>query len=140
MPGLLKISEAASLGLHAMMVMAQDARTMHSAARLSKRLQSSENHLAKVLQRLAKVGLVRSTRGPKGGFVLGRSPDQISLLEIYEALDGPLELAQCLLHAPVCRGKKCVFGNLVKNLNRQVGRHLRQTKLSTQVGKETSHE
>jgi len=140
MAGILKISEAASLGLHAMIVMAQDEGTLYSAAHLSEVLQSSENHLAKVLQRLAKVGLVRSTRGPKGGFVLGKSPNQISLMDIYEALDGPLEPTRCLLHTPVCRGRKCVFGNLIKNLNRQVGHHLLTTRLSTQVAKETSHE
>jgi Rrf2 family protein len=133
MPGVLRISEAASLGLHAMMVLARDSSRMYSAGDLSEVLKVSEAHLAKVLQRLARVGLVKSTRGPHGGFVLGRPADEISLLEVYEAIDGPLGPVECLLHAPVCKGGQCIFGDLIHSISRQIGEHLAKTKLSTQA-------
>ncbi len=132
MTNILKISEATSLGLHAMMVLARDSSKTLSAGDLSQELRVSEAHLAKVLQRLAKVGLVKSTRGPKGGFVLGRLAEDISLLEIYEAIEGPLAPVECLLERPVCCGGKCVFGDIIKNINSQIGRHLAITKLSSQ--------
>jgi len=133
MTSLLKISEAASLGLHAMMVLARNSHKMLSVHGLCAELHASEAHLAKVLQRLAKVGLVRSPRGPKGGFLLGKPAEVTNLLEIYEAIEGPLAPVECLLEKPVCSGGKCVFGDIIKNINQQVGQHMANTKLSTQT-------
>ncbi|MFA5863308.1 MAG: Rrf2 family transcriptional regulator [Phycisphaerae bacterium] len=132
MQSVLKISEAASLGLHSMMVLARDPARKLSVGELSKILRSSEAHLAKVLQRLAKVRLVKSTRGPRGGFLLGRPAAKINLLEVYEAIEGPLAMTKCLLPKPICCGGKCVFGDVIKNVNRQISEHLAMTKLSSQ--------
>lgn len=51
--------------------------------------------LAKILQQLARKGLLRSSKGPQGGFILNVPPDEIRLLDIVEALDGlqPFQLA-----------------------------------------------
>ena len=46
-------------------------------------------YLAKILQDLARIGLLQSTRGRGGGFRLGRAPEDIRLLEVVEAVDGP---------------------------------------------------
>ncbi len=51
--------------------------------------------LAKVMQALAKRGLVASVPGPTGGYRLGRSATEISVGEVVEAMDGPLAIAQC---------------------------------------------
>jgi Rrf2 family protein len=51
--------------------------------------------LAKILQRLAKVGLVRSTAGMNGGYTLARPAGDISVLEVILAVDGPLFLTAC---------------------------------------------
>jgi Rrf2 family protein len=128
--GILKISEAASLGLHAMMILAGKVPAMVSASEISEILHASEATLAKVLQRLAKVGLVKSTRGPKGGFLLGKPPQKINLLEVYEAIEGPLLPVSCLLHQPVCPDGKCIFGDIVKNIHGQIAQHLANTTLA----------
>jgi Rrf2 family protein len=132
MSSLVKISEAASLGLHAMLVLAQNLARRYSSAELSKTLKVSFGHLRIVLMDLAKVGLVNAVRGPHGGFVLGRPADEISLLDIYQAIEGPVEPATCLLSEPVCKNGKCVFGDLIQNINQQVAEHLARTKLSSQ--------
>ncbi len=132
MSHVLKISEAASLGIHAMLILARDPSKTSSAGEISRVMDVSEAHLAKVLQRLVRVELVKSTRGPKGGFSLGKPADQISLLEIYEAIEGKLAEVKCLLHKPVCKKAECVFGDLIQQINRQVCEHLTKTKLSTQ--------
>ena len=132
MASLVKISEAASLGLHAMMVLARDSHILYSAGELSKVLNASEAHLAKVLQRLVKEGLVKSARGPKGGFTLGRSAELINLLQIYEAIEGPLTAVECLLPEPVCKDRKCVFGDLIQTLNRQISERMASTTLASQ--------
>ena len=58
--------------------------------------------LSKVLQALAKKGLIISTRGVGGGFCLARPPEQITLCEIVEAIDGPIMPNQCLMGEGVC--------------------------------------
>lgn len=49
---------------------------------------ASRHHVAKVLQRLAQTGLIASKRGPGGGFYLKAKPERISLLDIYESIEG----------------------------------------------------
>ncbi len=60
-------------------------------------------YLAKLFQALAKKGFVRSVRGPEGGFTLAMSPERISLLDIIEAVEGPIYLNDCLIRAGQCQ-------------------------------------
>lgn len=55
-----------------------------------------ESYLAKIFQDMAKEGLIRSHRGAKGGFSLARPPEQITLRQIIEAVEGPIALSRCL--------------------------------------------
>jgi Rrf2 family protein len=129
---LLKISEAASLGIHTMCLLAAKTETSNAEGKvteLAKALDVSENHLAKVMQRLAKKGLVNSTRGPKGGFSLAKQPAEITLLNIYEAIEGPLPNKTCLLDRKTCGGK-CVLGSLVETMNREIKEHFEKTTLA----------
>jgi Rrf2 family protein len=119
MPGLLKISEAAILALHALIYIASRESETVTNTEIAEYLNASENHLSKVLQRLAKAGLVVSTRGPRGGFSLGRDAASITLREIFELFEGPMLTNSCLLPTPVCGGD-CVFGGLLSNLNTHV--------------------
>jgi len=64
--------------------------------------------LVKIFKEFNKTGLVRSFRGANGGYVLGRSPDTISLLQIVEAVEGPITPNRCV--SGTCeyeRGKDC---------------------------------
>ena len=82
------------------------------------------------MQRLARAGLVDSSRGPQGGFRLGRPAYTIRLIEIYEAIEGPLNEGGCLLGEPICGGKVCVLGEVVQSVNRQIREYLAKTRLS----------
>ncbi len=124
MSGSLRISEAAALALHTMVYLAGDPSTQYSAGNLSRVICVSEAHLAKVLQRLAKEGLLVSVRGPKGGFRLARKTDEITLLDVFEAIDGPYEPSECLMHDRTCGQMGCLFGDLLGNINRQVRDYL----------------
>lgn len=64
--------------------------------------------LAKITGPLLRRGILSAVRGVKGGFRLGRPPDTISLLEVIEALQGPLSFNKCLIRPGTCeRERNC---------------------------------
>jgi Rrf2 family protein len=130
MTNAIRISEAGSLALHAMAFLAASPRRRLTTGEIASELNVSEAHLSKVLQRLAKAGLVRSARGAKGGFELARPRGKVSLLEVYEAIEGPLSTSKCLLGLPVCGARRCILGDLVEVVNKRVRDHLSKTRLS----------
>lgn len=125
-----KISEAASLAFHAMARLAGQGDRMLQTHEIAEELKVSEAHLSKVLQRLSKAGMVKAVRGPKGGFSLARRSEEIKLIEIYEVIEGKLSSVDCLFHVPVCDGKACVMGDLVKKVNREIRDYFNNTRLS----------
>lgn len=140
MPSFLKISDAASLAFHAMTYLAANPPSPIPANRIASDLGLSQAHLAKVFQRLAKHGLVRSTRGPKGGFALSKPADHITLLDIYEAIEGPMTTTSCLFGTPICGRSMCIFGAMLPKLSSEIRNYLAGTSLSQLVeGGSTNH-
>ena len=128
MAKLIRMSEATALGLHTMIHVARRDDLM-STAQIAEELDASETHLSKVLQQLVRAGLLRSKRGPSGGYSLAREASAIHLLDVYEAFEGPFRRDGCLFVKPVCRQVRCVLGDLVERLRRQAYEHLATTSL-----------
>ncbi len=126
----LKISEAASIAIHSMAYIAANDKELVTSREIVSALKVSDTHLMKVLQRLVKAGLIRSIRGPNGGFLLTRPADHITLLTVYESIEGRPNFNNCLLGTPVCRDKKCILGNLIENVNSEVVNYLSKTNLA----------
>ncbi len=134
MASILKISDAASLAFHAVVYLAANEDRLISTGEMAETLKVSENHLSKVLQRLTRAGLVRSIRGPKGGYLLKRSAQNITLLEVYEAIEGKLVATDCLLGEPVCDRKHCILGGLLASVDSQARDYLASKKISELTG------
>ena len=66
-----------------------------------------KQYLVKIFAMLARVGLVRPVRGKHGGYLLGRPAEDISLLEVIEAVEGPIALNFCQIHPPQCDNEDC---------------------------------
>jgi Rrf2 family protein len=131
MDGMLRISKAAMLGIHALACMATgDVPDPVTASALAGRLAVSEAHLGKVLQRLAKQGLLYSRKGPVGGFTLARPAKSISLLQILEAIDGPSTRGHCVIEGDPPHGASCLIDKLFRQVYEQVHRSLGETVLS----------
>lgn len=126
----LRISEAASLALHSMAYIGANPGRLITSREILSALRVSDTHLMKVLQRLVKAGLIRSIRGPNGGFLLAKRADEITLLDVYEAIEGRIHLGNCLLGDPVCHDKKCILGDLINNVNKKVLDYLSQKDLT----------
>ena len=141
MATVLRISDAASLAMHTMALLAAEPGRVRTTHEIAEGLKVSEAHLSKVLQRLTHQGLVKSVRGPKGGFKLEREREDLKLLEVYEAIEGRLESSNCLLEVQSCNGELCILGALLDQVNREVREYLAGTKLSqlTQVFRRTGH-
>ena len=66
--------------------------------------------LAKIVSQLSVAGLLQTSRGARGGVSLARSPDEISFLEVVEAIDGPILLNECVADASACTfGETCTL-------------------------------
>ncbi len=128
--GLVRTSEAATLALHATAIMASSPESHVTAAVMADGLSASEAHLAKVLQRLAKAGVVTGTRGPGGGFQLTRPAKDISLREVYEAIEGRLQVERCMVGKPLCNKLDCPLGSLFARLSDDVLKTLGRTTLA----------
>lgn len=60
------------------------------------------NYLAKIMRRLVKGGIINSMVGPDGGYALNKSPGEIKLREIYEAIEGDLKMIDCMDKDTIC--------------------------------------
>jgi Rrf2 family protein len=83
----MKMSGGVESALHCCVVLTS-AREPVSAAKLAELHDVSGSYLAKQLQTLSRAGMVRSVQGHAGGYVLTRSPEEITVLDVVEAVDG----------------------------------------------------
>ena len=84
----------------------------------------------KLMQRLNRAGLVKSSMGPKGGFTLSREPSRINLLEIIEAVQGPVTVNRCLVKDQGCdRQPECPVSGTLEKLQEHIESFLTKTTL-----------
>lgn len=109
MSGILNISRAASIGIHACVLIAKSEDRLN-VNQISKALKASSHHVAKVLQKLAAEGVLHSAKGPNGGFSMAIDPAKISLLHIYEIIQGPVREKHCPEFSDICPFPECIWG------------------------------
>lgn len=86
----MKLTQATVYGLHALAYLAKQEGSRPTASHLIARAQGiPELFLLKVLKQLTLAGVLRSLRGPNGGYCLAKKPKDISLLDVVEAVEGP---------------------------------------------------
>lgn len=105
------ISDRSNAAIHALALAATNGGSI-SASAAAERLGVSPSYLAKVLQALAKAGIIASSRGAAGGFSLIGDPAALSCGSVLEALDGPLPRRACLFERAVCATGSCPFSEL----------------------------
>jgi len=132
MAQLIALSEAAAIGLHSMVFIASSNEKLN-VGQISEFIGSSRHHVAKVMQRLVKEDFISSNRGPAGGFELKKKPEEITLLDIYEAIEGPIDTHICLGNKIVCPFKKCIFGELSTNMTLEFRNYMKSRKLAEYI-------
>jgi Rrf2 family transcriptional regulator, nitric oxide-sensitive transcriptional repressor len=129
MAKIVSYSEAASIGMHGMVLVARAGETIN-VQKIADITGSSRHHVAKVMQRLVKEGFLSSNRGPSGGFKLNIEPAKITLLQIYEAIEGQVKVLTCPHEKQVCPFDKCILGSVVTKMTQTFRDHLSENTLS----------
>jgi FeS assembly SUF system regulator len=100
---MLKLSKKADYGLIALKHLAKNfGRGAFSAADIAAVYCISAPLLAKVMQKLARHGIVVATHGASGGYALAKRPEEISALEAINAIDGPFSITSCVTSRGEC--------------------------------------
>ncbi|HEY5653119.1 MAG TPA: Rrf2 family transcriptional regulator [Pontiella sp.] len=132
MADLVKISDGAALAIHSMIQLAIDYKRdrLSTTAEISELFGASRHHLAKVHQRLTRVGLIHSSRGPAGGVALAKDPAQITLLDVYEAIDGPMDQFPCLFGRSGCPRCDCTLSGILPSISELTHNYFGKTTLA----------
>ncbi|MFH1159766.1 MAG: Rrf2 family transcriptional regulator, partial [bacterium] len=122
------LSEASSIAIHSMVLIARSAGGIN-VVKITAHTGFSKNHIAKVLQRLVKSDLLKSVRGPSGGYSLKKEPKEYNLLEVYQAIEGPIEETDCPLAYEVCNYDQCIMGTVINKMTAEFKKFLKEQTL-----------
>jgi Rrf2 family protein len=125
----MQITRQADYALRAMIYLAQLDPTQRAAtSQIAEERLIPPSFLAKIISQLSIAGLIHTSRGARGGVSLARPPEEISLLEVVEAIDGPISLNQCTISAGNCPfGPECPLRPLWCDTQEELIARLRKT-------------
>jgi Rrf2 family protein len=129
---MLKLTKKADYALMAMKHLAERGeQTALSAKDVADAYGIPPEALAKILQRLAKAGLLQSQHGINGGYILGRPAHTISAFEVIQAIDGPLFITSCITVRGECdQTDRCNIREPLRKVNESIEAVLRRIKIS----------
>ncbi|MBE9474744.1 MAG: Rrf2 family transcriptional regulator [Chloroflexi bacterium] len=91
--------------------------------------------LAKIVSQLSVAGLLQTSRGARGGVSLARSPEEISFLEVVEAIDGPILINECVLDESACVfGETCALRPVFCDAQADLVNRLETTSFDSVIG------
>ena len=99
----MQITRQADYATRAVLYLARHQNGKHIAtSRIAREQNIPPSFLAKIISQLSIAGLLHTSRGANGGISLARDPKQITLLQVIEAIDGPIRLNACVTSKDVC--------------------------------------
>lgn len=119
---MLRLSTKCQYGVRAMYEIAKGyPYNKTSIKSISEKQDVSAPFLEQILSRLRKAGIINSVKGPGGGYMLSRTPEEITIASIVNELEGPLAITSCLNPEEGCvRVDSCVIHLLWKSLGNQI--------------------
>ena len=104
---------------------------------IAERQEISENYLGQLIPSLKAAGLVNSSRGAHGGYMLAKEPTGITLKEVIQAMEGSLSLSECLDAPRVCRRvSSCVTRDIWSQMSEKMSEVLESNTLEDMVNRE----
>lgn len=118
---MLRFTKRADYGLMAIHYIAfHQAEGAASSKRIAEAFNIPHELLAKILQRLAKKGLIESHNGPKGGYVLSQTPDKITVGQVIRALEGPINIVNCFEDVDCPQFSRCNLRRPVQKIQASI--------------------
>ncbi|MEM1411235.1 MAG: SUF system Fe-S cluster assembly regulator [Pseudomonadota bacterium] len=99
---MLRISKLTDYAVLVMVELTNSPGEVLSAQALAERCGLETPTVSKVLKLLGRADLVRSYRGPSGGYEAGKRPEQVSIAEVIIAMEGPIAMTECSVHEGLC--------------------------------------
>ena len=99
---MLRLSKLTDYGTVIMTHMARQPTHVYSAAEVALAVSVAVPTASKILKTLARANLLQSLRGAHGGYLLSRPPDEISIAEVVDAMEGPVGVTECSATAGLC--------------------------------------
>ena len=130
----MKLSKGTAYALHALMYMARHITQLPvSAATIAKTEGIPQGYLAKLLQQMAKAGLIKSVAGRRRGYVFAKPPEDISLRELFEVFEGKSLFDDCVMKHCQCSGRpqNCIIYGLWQKATREFAKVLEETSVLT---------
>jgi Rrf2 family protein len=131
-PFMLKLSKKADYGLMAMRHLAEHPQQGACSAKdVAESYGIPPEVLAKILQRLAKAGLLHSQHGINGGYTMARPAAEISAYEVIRAIDGPLFITSCITVRGECdQTERCTIREPLRKVNQSIEDVLKNIKIA----------
>lgn len=125
----MQITRQADYALRAMLYLARlDPNRRAATSQIAEEQRIPPSFLAKIISQLSIAGLIHTSRGARGGVSLARQPEDISVLEVVEAIDGPITLNECTHAAGSCPfGDNCPLRPLWCETQSELVDRLRRT-------------
>jgi Rrf2 family protein len=132
----IKLNKSTRFALYSLVELSQNPQAVVSARQIAEKYQISEHHVVKVLQQLARVGLIRSVRGLNGGFQIARNPKEITMLDVVEIFEPHAPHHGCALidtqEACLLRGA-CRIGDVLDEIQQQAYYTLKSVSIATLI-------
>ena len=125
----MQITRQADYALRAMLYLAKLEKDVRAAtSQIADEQQIPPSFLAKIISQLSIAGLILTSRGARGGVTLARQPEEITLLDVVEAIDGPISLNVCSHSAGACPfGDECPIQPIWSDAQHELVEKLRST-------------
>lgn len=133
---MVKLNKSTRFALYSILELSKNPQAVVSAGEIAEKYKISEHHVAKVLQQLVRSGLIRSTRGIKGGFQIARDPKAITMLEVVEIFEPRKPQNGCLLldFEETCQLQgACRIGEVVSEIQEQAFYTLKSVSIATLI-------
>ncbi len=125
------IRQDTDYALRLLLTLAEEPRGWETVAVLAGRADVPPPFAHKILRQLAAAGILRTRIGRHGGFMLERAPEEVSLLDVITAVQGPLQFSRCTQDPAVCsRQPSCRVHAKLRALQQQTTTVLADTPLS----------
>jgi Rrf2 family protein len=122
---MIKLSKKVDYGLIALRHIAfEEEDRIVNAKHIAEEYNIPPELLAKILQKLAKQGLITGQNGPKGGYVLAKEPDQMTIGEVIKAIDGPVGLVDCSSGHSCAQLDKCTVRSPIERIQMSINQLL----------------